>query len=238
MSFLSNLAYAADIQEERDIVGGGFTVPESGVYNATIKYAYLSQAQSGAGAVNFEFELDNGATHRETMYVTNRNGQNFYVDKKDGSKKYLPAYLNADAIALFAAGKPLAELKDQPKVINLYNFDQKKEVPTEVPMLTELLGKTVKLGLIKEKAFKQTKDATGNYVDTDEVRESATINKVFSAKDGRTVNEVRAEQVKAEFITKWTEKWEGKVNDKTTKSSGTKPATSAATTPKKSGLFG
>lgn len=236
MSFLSNLSYAADVQEDKDFVGGGFTVPESGLYDATIKYAYLSQAQSGAGAVNFEFDM-NGVTHRETMYVTNRNGQNFYVDKKDGSKKYLPAYLNADAIALFGAGKPLAELKDQAKVINVYNFEQKKEVPTEVPMLTELLGKTVKLGLVKEKSFKQTKDASGNYVDTDEVRESATINKVFSAKDGRTVNEVRAEQADAEFITKWTEKWEGKVNDKTTKSS-TKPAPQAAATPKKSGLFG
>ena len=237
MSFLSNLAYATDIQEEKDYVSSGVSVPESGVYDAPIKYAYLSQAQSGAGAVNFEFDM-NGITYRETMYVTNRNGQNFYVDKKDGSKKYLPAYLNADAIALFASGKPLSELKEQPKVINLYNFDQKKEVPTEVPMLTELLGKQVKLGLIKEKSFKQTKDASGNYVDTDEVRESAVINKVFSAKDGRTVNEVRAEQTEAEFITKWTEKWEGKVNDKTTKSSGAKPATPATNTPKKSGLFG
>ena len=237
MSFLSNLAYAADIQEDKDFVGSGFSVPESGVYDATIKYAYLSQAQSGAGAVNFEFDL-NGITHRETLYITNRNGQNFYVDKKDGSKKYLPAYLNADAIALFGAGKPLAELKDQAKVINLYNFDQKKEVPTEVPMLTELLGKQVKLGLVKERSFKQAKDASGNYVDTDEVRESAVINKVFSAKDGRTVNEVRAEQTKAEFITKWSEKWEGKVNDKTTKATGTKPATPATNTPKKSGLFG
>lgn len=237
MSFLSNLAYAADVQEDKDFVGGGFTVPESGLYDATIKYAYLSQAQSGAGAVNFEFDM-NGITHRETMYVTNRNGQNFYVDKKDGSKKYLPAYLNADAIALFAAGKPLSELKEQPKVINLYNFDQKKEVPTEVPMLTELLGKKVKLGLVKEKSFKQTKDASGNYVNTDEVRESVTINKVFSAKDGRTVNEVRAGNETAEFITKWVEKWEGKVNDKTTKSTGTKPVTPAGTAPKKSGLFG
>ena len=238
MSFLTNLSYAADIQEDKDAVGGGgFTVPESGVYDATIKYAYLSQAQSGAGAVNFEFDL-NGNTYRETMYVTNRNGQNFYVDKRDGSKKYLPAYLNVDAIALFATSKPLAELKDQAKVINLYNFEQQKEVPTEVPMLVELLGKKVKLGLIKEKSFKQVKDASGNYVDSDEVRETATINKVFSPKDGRTVNEVRAEQAEAEFITKWLEKWEGKINDKTAKSSGTKPATSATTAPKKSGLFG
>lgn len=237
MSFLSNLAYASDIQDDKDTIGGSFTLPESGLYDATIKYAYLSKAQSGAGAVNFEFDM-NGITHKETMYVTNKQGQNFYVDKKDGSKRYLPAYLNADSISLFATGKPLAELKDEAKVINLYNFEQKKEVPTEVPMLTELLGKTVKLGIVKERAFKQAKDASGNYVDTDEIRESATVNKVFSPKDGRTVNEVRAEQADAEFITKWKEKWEGNINDKTTKSNTKATTATTAPTPKKSGLFG
>ena len=52
MSFLSNLSYQDNIAEDKDTLGGGFTILESGVYDATVKYAYLSQAKSGAGAVS------------------------------------------------------------------------------------------------------------------------------------------------------------------------------------------
>lgn len=233
MNFLSNLNYQDNIQEEKDTLGGNFKTPDSGIYEAMIKYAYLSQAQSGAGAVNFEFDLE-GMTHRETMYVTSRNGVNYY--EKDGQRHYLPSFLNADAIALFATSKPLAEQTTQPKVIKLYDFNQKKEVPTEVPMLTELLGKKVKLGIIKEKSFKQAKDSSGNYVNTDEIREHASVSKVFSPTDNRTTSEVRAGKTEAEFYTQWLDKWQDQIKDNTvnTKKAST-PSTQGV---KKSGLFG
>lgn len=235
MNFLANLSYQDNINEEKDTLGGSFSIPESDIYPATIKHAYLHTAKSGANAVVFEFGLHDGQNHRETLYVTNRLGQNFY--EKNGQRSYLPSFTNADAIALFATGKPLAEQKTQAKVINVYNAELQKEVPTEVPMLVELLDKQVKLGIIKEKAFKQqVNTATGNYENTDEIRESASINKVFSIKDNRTVPEVRAEKPQAEFYQAWLEKWQGKINDKTLT---TKPATKqAAAAPKKSGLFG
>lgn len=112
-------------------------------------------------------------------------------------------------------------------------FLWQKEVPTEVPMLTAMIGKTVKLGILKEKVFKQTKDNSGNYVDTDETREQNSINKVFSAKDNRTVNEVRAEIDSAQFMNDWLEKWEGQVSDKT----ANKKPTASAPAKKTSSLF-
>lgn len=230
MSFLSNLSYQDNINDDKDTLGGGFTILESGIYDATVKYAYLSQARSGAGAVNFEFDVD-GKTIKETMYVTNRDGKNYY--ERNGQRNYLPSFVNADAISLFTTGKALFEQKEETKVINLYNFDVKKEVPTEVPMLTAMIGKTVKLGILKEKVFKQAKDNSGNYVDTNETREQNSINKVFSAKDNRTVNEVRAERESAQFMNDWLERWEGEVSDKT----ANKKATASAPTKKTSSLF-
>lgn len=231
MTFLSNLGYQETIQEEKDILGGGYKVPDSGIYAAVIKHAYTSQAKSGAGAINFEFDLD-GVTFRETMYVTSRNGVNYY--EKDGEKHYLPSFLNADAIALFTSSKPLSEQKIQPKVINVYDFNQKKEVPTEVPMLVDLLGKSVKLGIIKEKLFKQVKNDQGNYVDGDDIIEKASISKVFSAKDNRTTSEVRAGK-DAEFYSQWLDKWQGQIKDSTTSKKPSAPTTQGV---KKSGLFG
>ncbi|WP_432481698.1 hypothetical protein [Moraxella sp. ZY200743] len=231
MNFLSNLGYQENIEQEKDVLGGNYKVPESGIYSAIIKHAYTSQSQSGAGAINFEFDLD-GVIFRETLYVTNRQGNNFY--EKNGERNYLPSFLNADAIALFASTKPLAEQKIQPKVIKVYNFEQKKEVPTEVPMLVDLLGKEVKLGIIKEKLFKQVKDNNGNYVDGDEIIKRASISKVFSAKDNRTTSEVRAGK-EAEFYKNWLDKWEGQIKDSTTTNKSSTPTTAGV---KKSGLFG
>lgn len=235
MNFLSNLSYSQDVKQAEDRVGASYSVPESGVYPATIKHAYLSTSKNGANAINFEFDLGNGQTHREAMYVTNRNGQNFY--EKNGEKHYLPAFIHADAISLFTTGSPLSEQTSSPKIINLYNNEHKKEIPTEVPMLTAFLGKEVKLGIVKELSYKQEyNQTTGQYENTTDTRETASVNYVFSPKDERTVNEVKAQKPDAEFITKWKEKWEGVVKDSTKNAKTTAQTNNSA--PKRSGLFG
>lgn len=231
MSFLSNLTYQDDLEQEKDVLGG-YKVPESGIYAAVINHAYTSESAAGAGAINFEFGLEDGTTFSETLYVTTKEGKNYY--EKQGERNYLPSFLNADAIALFASNASLSEQKIQPKVINLYDWDKKQKVPTEVDMLVDLLGKTVKLGIIKEKLFKQAKNAQGKYEDTDEVIEKASISKVFSNKDHRTTSEVRS-GAEAQFYEQWKDKWEGVTKDSTTKKKSSAPVTAGV---KKSGLFG
>ena len=124
MSFLSNLSYQDNINDDKDTLGGSFTILESGVYDATVKYAYLSQAKSGAGAVNFEFDVD-GKTIKETMYVTNREGKNYY--ERNGQRNYLPSFINADAISLFTTGKALFEQKKKPKLLTCITLMLKKK---------------------------------------------------------------------------------------------------------------
>lgn len=230
MSFLSNLQYNEEIQQEKDTLGG-FSLFESNIYEAIIKYAYLSQSASGAGAVNFEFDID-GKTYTETLYVTNSQGSNIW--NKNGKSGYLPSFLTADAISLFTNNKSLFEQKETTKEIELYDKEAGKKLPTKVPMLMDLVGKTVKLGIIKEKVFKQEKNANGNYVDTAETREINKIDKVFSAKDNRTVPEVRAEMSEAEFYKEWLNKYENQIVDKT---QGKTPANSLDVSKPKKSLF-
>lgn len=230
MSFLNKLQYNEEIQQEKDTLGG-FSLFESNIYETTIKYAYLSQSQSGAGAVNFEFDI-NGKPYNETLYVTNAQGSNVW--HKNGKSGYLPSFLTADAISLFASNKSLFEQQETTKEIEIYDKEAGKKLPTKVPMLMELVGKKVKLGIIKEKVFKQEKDSNGNYVDTHETRETNKIDKVFSAKDNRTVPEVRAEETEAKFYQEWLTKYENQTVDKT---QGKTPAKNLATTAPKKSLF-
>lgn len=74
---------------EKDVLGGGGTV-ESGAYDGVVELAYVGKSQSSdAQNVTFNIKLDNGFYVRETIYVTNKKGENFYPDKNDAKKKHL-----------------------------------------------------------------------------------------------------------------------------------------------------
>lgn len=234
MSLLAGLTTDDSIKESKDTVGGGYSAKPSAVYDAVIKAAYITVATSGAKAVNLIADID-GGEYRETIYITNKKGQNFYLSD-DGTKNYLPGFTTVNDLALLTTGQPLANANTEKKVLKIWNKDQNKEVPTEVDCITALHGKPVKLGILEEITFKQAKDGNGNYVDTTETRTSNVINKVFHASTGKTVNEYKAKTEAAEFIDKWKAKWDGKPNDKTAgktpKGSASAPRTANATAPK------
>lgn len=232
MSALSKLKYDSSVNQEKDMVGGSYTVLDSNIYTGTVKYAYLQASKSGALGLHTAFDID-GKEYSEVFYLTTKEGKNYYTTK-DGIKNYLAGFNHADALALFTTGKPLSELDTEEKSIKLYNFEQAKEVPTSVDMITDMIGKEVKLAIIKKLEFKK-KQVNGEYVETGETREVNTIDKVFSSKDTRTTAEVRAEK-EAEFYEKWLEKNKDQVRDTTTKSKSTVPA-KGTTSPKVSSLF-
>lgn len=238
MSALAALKYDDDVKETKDTVGGGFSVRASGIYDATIKMAYLGKSSGGAMSLPCIFDID-GSEYRETLYLTSKDGKPYYTDK-DGAKQYLAGFLNGDALALLTTGKPLADCVTERKVVKLYNFEQKKDVPTEVDCLVGLLGGKVKLGVLQELSFKSVKQPDGTYKETNETREANVIDKVFHATSGKTVNEFRAKVAEAEFMPKWAEKWTGKVKDKTagkTPAAGTPRTAQAATAKPTTSLF-
>ena len=79
MSLLAGLTTDESIKESKDSVGGGFTAKPSGIYDATVKVAYITVAASGAKAVNLIADIS-GSEYRETIYITN---------KKDKTSTYL-----------------------------------------------------------------------------------------------------------------------------------------------------
>lgn len=222
MSFFSDVKQVDNLEEVKDSVGGSYAPMQSGVYDATIKYAYTGEAKSGAKSITFCFDVD-GREHTETMYVTNRNKQTFYT--KDGKNYPLPSFTTANDIARLALkGKQITALTTQEKILELYDYESRGKKKTAVDVFTDLMGQKVKLGIKQVKAFKQVKDSQGNYVDGDEIRVSNAIDKVFHATNSKTVNELLAKKEEAEFVTEWENKWNGKVDDKT---GGKEPAKSS-----------
>ena len=72
---------------------------------------------------------------------------------KDGKELPLPGYtkiLNIFHVAVDANIPDLGSVESEPKILKLYDFKERKEVPKEVPCLVQLHGAKVQLALFKE----------------------------------------------------------------------------------------
>ena len=243
MSLLKALASDETIAPEKDSIGGSGPL-ESGLYPMTIAMAHIKVADSGAMGLVLTMKTEDKKEVRQTLWMTAgkaKGGNNYYTDK-NGDKQYLPGYLQANAIALLAAGKEISEMDTEEKVIPLWNADAKAEVPTKVPAIMDLIGKEIIVGLIKQTVDKTTKNDAGTYVPTGETREENEIDKIFRASDKMTTAEIRAQATEPTFYTTWEAKWTGVTKSRAKGATGTAGAPGAkaagASTKPTTSLFG
>lgn len=208
MSLLSSLASDPTIANETDSIGGSGPL-DSGLYLFTVALAYLNKASSGALGLVLQLKAGNREV-RQTLWMTSgtaKGGKNFY--EKDGEKHFLPGFVHANALCLLTNGKEISEMDTESKVVKLYSSEAKAEVPTKVDVLTDLLGKEIMVGLIKQTVDKTVKNDAGVYVPNGETRDENEIDKLFRASDRMTTAEVRAEAAEAAFAATWEAKWAG-----------------------------
>jgi hypothetical protein len=216
------------LEESQDRLGGGFQPRSTDIYNMEIVLFYAGQSKEGAKSITIHAK-DSTGLYRETIYITNKKGENFFLNRDDNSKKVpLPGFTTIDDICLAATGFPLASQEFTEKVFNLYDFDQKKEVPTKVMVALEVMGKTVSLGIQKVLEDKTAKNAsTGEYEPTGESKETNSIAKVFHTESKVTMAEAR-EGKEAAFWDNWLERNKDQTYDKRKDKSGNgKPAAKA-----------
>lgn len=230
-----------------DRLGGGFTPLDTGVYTGIVKSFYAGKSDGGANSITTEIELDNGKLYRETHWITNKQGENFFPNKQDATKKVqLPGFTVINDMVLVTTNSPLEELGFEEKVLNIYDYDAKKEMPKSVMVGMDVLGKSVTLAITKN-----IEDVTAlqgsEYVPTGKTKETNTIAKVFHTETGMTVSEITHEASEPAFQPAWVERNKGQVFDKTSKTpntpgtagrpGGAAPVAGVNAAPKKS-LFG
>ena len=99
MSLFNNLS-SDNLEKQGDSLGG-FSLFESGLYDGTVKLAYADKYDSGAMFVALTLELG-GKEYRETITITNKKGENFYL--KDGKKMPLPGFTQINDLVLLITG--------------------------------------------------------------------------------------------------------------------------------------
>lgn len=213
MSLLKNLETKANVEGEKDVLGGG-GVLDTNVYPMKVKVAYFTSAASGAVAINLQGDVDGKEVRQQFWVLSGNDKGNKNTYTKDGKEYYLPSFLTANSLALLTVGKELSQLDVEKKVIKLYDFEAKEERPTEVDVLVELTGQLIQAGIQKQTVDKNEKGDDGKYYPTGETREINEIVKFFRYDDGLTVPEIEKGVTEAKFKDDWVAKWAGKVINK------------------------
>lgn len=203
-------------EQAEDRLGGGRSVLESGAYVATIKALYAGASEGGAQNMTLIADID-GKEYRETIYFTNRSGQNYYMTQNN-KKAPLPGFITVDHICLVATGQPLSEQDTEDKVVKVWDREARAEVARTVPMLVNCLGKQIELGILKTLENKTEKQGN-EYVAIADTIEVNSIDKVFDPDSKLTVVEAMNEQ-EAKFYEAWCEKNKGNTRDKRTVKDG------------------
>lgn len=207
------------LEKSNDTLGGDFSPVESNVYDLKVKAFYAGKSAGGAQSLTLLANFEDGKEFSETIYVTNKNGQNYY--EKENKKYPLPGFSQANHIAMVLTERELADAEFKEIVLELWNPDEKKRLPTRVQAMADVKDKILKVAILRKVENKNEKDAEGTYVPVDEERVSNAIDKVF-LEDGRTVNEALASG-EAVFIEQWLAKNKGKDRN-TYKVTGRAPA--------------
>lgn len=226
------------LEKTEDRVGGGYQPFDSDIYLAKIKTAYAIKSDGGAHGVVLTAEA-NGREYRETLWVTNKKGENFYLNKNDQTKKVpLPGYATMNQICLVTTDKPLSQQDTAEKVINVYDPALSKEVPKSVDMLVDLLGKELYLAIGQSLTNKSEKQGD-TYVAIADTRIENSIEAVFHHPTKMTVNEASSENPTAGFYDAWLARNQGQQRDRRTIKDGANsgsgaPSAGASPAPKKS----
>lgn len=199
-----------DVVDNSENVGGGWSADESGVQLVVLTEAYLTESQHGALAFNFSTKDKEANERRYQIYFTNRKKEVFYTDKKTKEKRKLPGYQTVDNICKAVCGKTFMEVNKtaKNKVIDLFDFESRKEIPTEVKSFPAVLKKPVLLGVIKIVKNKYAKGKETN--DKVEVNE---VNMVFRKSDKLTPKEVDEKKTEPKQHDRWVKYWTDRVKD-------------------------
>lgn len=245
MGILSKLKKVDGANGADNDVLGGSRLFDTGLVDFKIEAAFIQSTDAGSQSFNIHL-LDpiTKKVFKAQEWIVSKKGSNTY--ERNGEVNYLPGWITTNSICQLTIDKELHELDEdddiEMKTVNLWDSTAKKELPTEVPMIAEMVGKEITIGVLRVIVDKTAKGDDGLYHPTGETREENQIGKVFHQETGFTVQELLAGATPGEdtpeFRTKWAEKFTETIDKSTKDVKAPKSAAAKAPAANKKSLFG
>ena len=193
-----------------------FAVPATDGYQATVAHAFLRPNHKNPANTELvlRFDFKQGYQFDLVVYSVLINGKPF-SDKKDKQGNNLPTYGFSQATRIAAActngGDLVSHGATEPKTIALYNYEQSKELPTEVQMISAFVGATVFVGMTRKIQNKRTlvDAATNEWADLPEKVQKAELSQIASP-EGFTKSEYAAGATTPQAFQEWVTANKGK----------------------------
>lgn len=208
--------------KDDDIVGG-FSPLETDIYTGKIKLVYMGQSNKGAECATIVLDI-NGKELRETVYLSSapvpaKDGKPAqeakYFYKKNDKEYPMPGLRILMDMCELSVGKAFKEVGKSvsDKLVKVYDFEQKKEIPKNVPVITDLLDKPI---MVAVKYIQEPK-----YNDPNKIISKNEISKIFDPITGKTLTE-KIENKEPSFKDEWLKQWKGNIVKRKSNSSNNK----------------
>lgn len=158
----------------------------TGVYDAVVKYAYLTKSKANDDVLNLVLTID-GRPKNFTLYIS-YTGRNSPVKKENGVVKVMPGYLKLNALSILTTGKNIRDVELENKGISVHDFKANTDVIKEVPVYSELCGKSIRVG-IEEVRVNKNVQVGNEWKPTTDLIEINEINNFYND-ENRTATEV------------------------------------------------
>ena len=215
-----NLSLGKDVKLDEAFETQGSKTLKSGVYTAQVKNIYFTESKSGTGCANIVLSI-NGNVKTFPVYITWKETKS-PVRIKNDKPQVMPGYRTLNSLAYLLTGKGVNDLEQEEKTIMVYSFKDRKEQPTKASCITELMNKTIQVGIIEIKKHK-TMLSNGVYVPTTDTFITNEISQVFD-EDGYTASE-KAKGIDPSYLNAWKTRFEGKLQEEKLNTVPVDPAT-------------
>lgn len=168
-----------DLTPKESFVGAssGYTVFDSGIYDATIKNIYFTKSMSGTVEGNVTLNINNLDKDFKLYVCFKETGTP--VKTVNGNKIVMPGFKVLNSLVYCATGKTLEQLPQQPKTIQITNRSTQTTEPKSVDALVGIEDKQIQVALKKMVKHKTAK-VNGMYVPTTETYEINEIDVPFT----------------------------------------------------------
>lgn len=203
------------VEEQQDRLGGQYTL-ESGVYDGTMKLAYITDSsRSKSKCLTTVIDVNGFELTTRTWFL---NGEGEPTYSRNGKTAMLPGYELINDMHLVTTGVAISEATVEDKTIKVWDSDAQGEIDKNLPVVTSMLGKPITIAVLKVIENKTAKnESTGEYENTAEKRTVNEIDKVFHTESRKTVVELMKKvdlPLDKLFITKWGDKNSGEERDR------------------------
>jgi len=173
--------YALDAQAAKQADQTGKFIKETGKYKGRFIKAEALQASTGTKGIAFTFESEEKQTCNITIYTMKENGEKLYDYQK--------------LMAIMACMK-LRNVSDPVMgMATKYDFEAKKDIQYQAPLLMDLMNKPIGL-LLQSCEYEKTKDR----IPTGEYGWKLEIHAAFEAGSELTASEILAGKTKPELL--------------------------------------